>query len=58
MTDKRLKQLIDCILAEIIKTWDGTKEEYLRWLELEVGMTPEEISKLYDEGYLPIPNFN
>lgn len=48
-------QIMNNILAEIVKTCDMDTKTYNDWLRLEVGISEEEMSILKSNGCLPLP---
>lgn len=55
LNEERLKEIVNCLLAQISDYSDMNKETYLSWLRTEVGISEEELSELNKEGYLPMP---
>lgn len=57
MNSKRAQELINNLLAQISDHIEWTsQEQYLAWLQLEVGFTTEEIEDLRFQGNLPMPD--
>ena len=46
MENKRLMQIILCLLAEICKADTMTQEDYMTWLLADVGISEDEINYL------------
>lgn len=47
--------LINNILAEVCKSTDISREQYIPWLKSEIGMTDEDITYLKAVNCLPEP---
>lgn len=52
----RAKVIINNLLSEVVnKSWEAGKQDYMDWLELEVGINKEELQELADSNCLPMP---
>lgn len=55
LNEKRLKEIVNNILAEIVNTTEMDTATYLSWLKSEVGITNDELVELQGDGLLPMP---
>lgn len=55
LNEERLKEIVLCILTEIVNTSEMDSTTYLSWLKNEVGISESELSELNANGYLPMP---
>lgn len=55
LNEYRLKEIINCILAQICNTTEMNKETYVSWLKTEVGISEKEMAELNKDGFLPMP---
>lgn len=56
METSRTKQIINNLLSQISAhiEWES-KDQYLNWLTLEVGINKEELEELEKDNLLPFP---